>query len=428
MQAHHSTQSLYVPIDVGKNVHAFGAYVGPHLAPLIPSQAVVTRRCGYEQFTNWLAEHIASQRYAPIIVGLEPTGVYHEPWAYALARDVGTQVSLQMVNPFRTRQKRRQLQNRAEQKTDPIDVEALAHCLRDGLGRPFHLPNPELLALEIWCRDHYRLRHDQVQLTNRLRSELDRLWPGALVDVQAFTTAHPQLAVPEPLVRTQPLRRKLVQGILGIDPDPYTWQGMSRDQIRTTLRGAGLRCGPKTAHKVWHIAHRAVLPPRAMAALLAAQVRADFQRYLHYQTQLAHLRAQAEALLRRSSGVVVATVPGISDFLAARYVSVVADVHRFEHADQVWALVGFDIVQDDSGDRRRRGAITKRGQPYGRDVLYQLGFFTSRACSVIRRAKLRALRRGKSHIEAVIHAAHKANRMCFHLYKHGIPFDPAHAR
>jgi transposase len=121
---------------------------------------------------------------------------------------------------------------------------------------------------------------------------------------------------------------------------------------------------------------------------------------------------------------VVATVPGLSLWLAAQYVGLVGDPGRFQTADQVWALVGFDIVQDHSGDRRRRGHLTKQGQSYGRAVLFQMGFAASRRCPAIRRAKQRARRRGKGHAGAVIHAAHKTNRICFHLYQHGIPFDP----
>jgi transposase len=428
MQADRITQALYVPIDVGKNVHCYAAYVGAQLDPLIPPQEVRTHRPGYAQFRTWLRQQVHAQCYAPIIVGLEPTGVYHEPWAYALQRDFGDRIVLQMVNPFRTKQKRRQLQNRAEHKSDAIDVAALGHCLRDGSGRPFYLPSLDLQSLELWCKRHQRLKRDRQRLANRLASQLDRLWPGALVDVAAFERAHPRLEPPEPLVHTQPLERKLVQTLLRVDANPYSWQRLSVAQIQTRLREAGLRCGPKTAHKVWRIVQHALLPPPDTAQLLAEQLSVDVRRYAQLCVELADLRTRAEILLRASPGAVVATVPGISDFLAAQYLGLVADVRRFAHADQVWALVGFDIVQDDSGDRRRRGRITKRGQPYGRAVLYQMGLSASLACAAIGRAKQRARQRGKSKIEATLHAAHKTNRICFHLYQHGVPFDPHKSR
>lgn len=106
----------------------------------------------------------------------------------------------------------------------------------------------------------------------------------------------------------------------------------------------------------------------------------------------------------------------------------VGTAERFTHADQVWALIGFDVVQTDSGDRRRLGKLTKQGAPYGRAVLFQLGLSASQACPAVDRAKQRALRRGKSKVEATLHAAHKTNRICSHLYRHQIPYDPEKTR
>ena len=428
MQKHSTIEPLYIPIDIGKNVHSYAAYAGADLTPVAAPQEVRTHRPGYERFRRWLTELVKSQRYAPIIVGLEPTGVYHEPWANALQRDFCDTVELQIVTPFRTKQKRKQLNNRAERKTDEIDVVALAHCLRDNIGDALYLPSFDMQALDLCCRHHNVLKHDQRRLANRIRSQLDRLWPGALVDVAAFKRAHPDLEPPEPLVYTHPLQRQLVQAVLHTDPNPYTWRRLSVREIQTTLRKTGVRCGPKTAQKVRRIAQNALLLPPATAQLLAEHLSVDFRRYLQFCAELADLRQRAETLLRASSGAVVATVPGISDFLAAQYVGLVADVDRFAHADQVWALVGFDVIQDDSGDRRRRGKITKRGLPYGREVLFRMGFSASNTCPAIGRAKQRAQQRGKTSLEATIHAAHKTNRICFHLYKLGIPFNPELSR
>ena len=423
-----TTQALYVPIDVGKNVHSYAAYVGPYLKQIIPPRETRTHRPSYERFKAWLTELVQSQQYDPIILGIEPTGVYHEPWAYALQRDFGPPVTLHIVNPFRTRQKRKQLQNRAERKTDPIDNEALAHCLRDGLGRPFSMPSADIQALDLCCRRYDILKRDRQRLTQRLRTLLDRLWPGALVDVKKFQNAHPDLDLPVPLVRTRPFERELVHTVLKLDANPYVWQALSVAQIQDRLRKTGIRCGPVTAQRIWQVAHHALLPPVDLAQQLAHQVQEDLQRFQRLSQNLAQLKARAEALVRRSPGAVVATVPGIGDFLAAQYVGLVADIQRFDHADQVWALAGFDIVQENSGDQRRRGHLTKRGRPYARAVLYRMGLNASSACPAVRRAKQRARQRGKSKVIANIHAAHKTNRICFHLYRHGIPFDPSQSR
>ena len=38
--------------------------------------------------------------------------------------------------------------------------------------------------------------------------------------------------------------------------------------------------------------------------------------------------------------------------------------------------------------------------------------------------KARARQRGMSRVAATLHAAHKVNRICFHLYQHNERFDP----
>jgi transposase len=428
MSTDDTIHALYVGIDVGKNVHCYGAYVGVEMTALFEPRTVPTTRSGYHVMSAWLREQLASQHYAPIIVGLEPTGVYHEPWTHALAQDFGEEIELRWINPSRTRQKRKQLQNRPDRKTDPADAEALAHCLRDGLGRDAG-PGPAEIR-EIWlrCRRFHVLKRERQRLVNRLRSQMDQLWPGALVNVAAFKKAHPEMPPPEPLVATRALQRELVQTLLAQDPNPYTWQGYTPDEIREVLRAAGLRCGPHTAQRVSRVAHNAMLLAPEMAALLAAHVRSDFTRCQQLAAEIAALQARAETLVAATAGAGIATVPGLSPFLAAQYVAVVGDITRFTHADQVWALVGFDTCQDDSGDRRRRGKLTKRGEAWYRAVLYQMGLSASLACPAVARAKTRALNRGKSKVAATLHAAHKVNRICFYLYQHNACFDAAKSR
>lgn len=423
-----TTQALYVPIDIGKNVHCYAAYAGTALTPVVPPTEVRAHRPGYERFCAWLNQIVATHSYAPIIVGMEPTGVYHEPWAYALHTDFTAPVQVQLVAPYRTKQKRRQQENRPQQKTDKKDVEALAYCLRDGNGRAFDDPTATSQALELVCRRYAALQRDQRRLANRLHSLLDRTWPGAFVDVKAFEKAHPLMEPPTPLVATKALQRKLVQALLSHDPNPYFWQALTPDAICTPLRARGLACGPKTAHKVWYVLQGLLLPPQSVVQPLLAPLRSDFTRYLQLSDDLADLQHRAETLVMDSPGAVLVTIPGIGPFLAAQYVGLVGDVTRFAHADQVWALVGFDTIQSDSGDHRHHGKLTKRGLAYGRAVLYQMGLSVSKDCPAVARAKARALQRGKTKTEANIHAAHKTNRMCFHLLTDGVVYDPHRAR
>ena len=125
-----------------------------------------------------------------------------------------------------------------------------------------------------------------------------------------------------------------------------------------------------------------------------------------------------------SPAAVLTTVPGIAPYLAAQYVAFVGEVTRFQRADQIWALAGFDLIQSDSGDRRRTGKLTKRGDGAFRQVLFTIGVTTAKDCPALQATKQRAQRRGKGKVGAVLHAAHKANRLLFRLLRDQVPFDP----
>jgi transposase len=428
MYPNSSTMPLYVAIDIGKNVHSYAAYAGADLSVVLPPCEVRNDRQGYLQFQTWLSEQLAQGEYGPVIVGLEPTGIYHETWADALQQAFATRIQLRLLNPYQTKQKRQQLQSGRQRKTDAIDDQAIAHCLRDGLGNPFWLRQAGQVRWDLWAADFRGVQRERQRLQVHLLTQLDRLWPGALVDVTAFHKAHPKLQLPVPLVLSRPLERSLVRLILEHAPNPYTWVDCSADQIQAFFRTHGRRCGLKTAQKLVDVVHQALLPPLEVAALLADHLQADFARYRQMEERLDQFRHQAEEWVPASPAAVLTTVPGISAFLAAQYLAYVGDVHRFQSADQIWALAGFDVGQDDSGDRRRVGKISKRGEAGFRLVLFSIGLNTSQYCPVIAQAKQRARAHGKGAVGAVIHAAHKANRICYHLLLHQVPFDPQRAR
>ncbi len=423
-----STHPLYVSIDIGKNVNSYGGYAGLDLQVLQAPHEVRSNGEGFAQFERWLSECMRSGTYDPIVVGLEPTGVYHEAWAYAIQQSFGKQLDLRFLNPYQTKQKRQQLLSGRQRKSDSIDVEAIAYCLRDGLGNPAYLRSGPTLRFELWASDYRQTQREQQRLVVRLLTQMDRLWPGALVNVRAFQKAHPNLPVPVPLVLSKPLERQRLQLILEHHPNPYEWKSKSIQEIQTFYRDQGLRCGPVIAKKLRDVVEKALLPPPELAALIAEQLQADYFRYQSILQRLAYLQQQAEDLVPISEAAVLTSFPGIGAFLAAQYMAYIIDHRRFDYADQIWSFAGFDVSQNDSGDRRRQGKISKRGSAGLRLVLFRIGLNTSQYCPVIKRAKQRALARGKRNVGAVLHAAHKANRICFHLLTHQIPFDPLVAR
>lgn len=422
-----STSDLYVPIDFGKNVNWYSAWVGPGFDQVWPEREVHNHKQGYAQLAQDLGQAAASGWYRSIQVGYEPTGIYHEAWIQTLLLDFGGRVVVRQIHPATSAAKRLEQQRRRRRKTDPIDLKALYACLREGLSRPAPVLTGEDLRFEVWTTRYEQLLVEQARHKQRLGAQLDRLWPGMLVDVDKFAQAHPNLAVPEPLLRSRPWERTLLRAIVQHRPNPQDWCRLSAAQIQAFVRQHTGRCGPKTVAKIQQVLERGLYLPRELAELLAECLRLDFQAYLELQERRVGLEQAAEELVRDSQAAVLTTIPGMSAPLAARYKGHIGSVGRFGSAAQVWAFAGYEPTVNDSGDHRGQVQISQKGDPSFRDALYLIGFHTRQHCPAIRRAYQSARSHGKGAVGAVIHAAHKANRMCFHLYTTQQPYDPKRA-
>ena len=424
---HAAPTDLLIALDIGKNVHWLGCYDG-QLTELVAPHKVRTDRAGFAHFQRTVDPLLASGEFDAALIGNEPTGVYHEPWAWQirehyLEAPAPLPVAYHWINPVLT--KRRQRQHSIRQRsTDRRAVLAIAACLRDDLGYPAHLPTPLAGELRETARTREQLQRQRRHLARRLYPQIDRLWPGALVNVRRFQKAHPDLVPPQPLVRSKFLERKSVAALFLHCPDPYAVLDLGVEGMIAFLRRHVGRGGPQTAQKILSVLRNAPLPPRAIAARYALRLQADFQAYTALQTRLKALDGQLRQLVPQTAARFLASVPGISAILAARYLAAIRTVERFPSAAHIWSFAGLDPVSAESGDSKRVGEISKKGPAALRDTLFQIGQHTSRYCTPIGEAFLRARDRGMPTIPATLHAAHKANRLCWALLRERRPYRP----
>lgn len=412
----------YVALDIGKNVSAYGIYEGKDATPLVPPRLFAVNQSDYDQIASQISELLNCGKYQRVVIGLEPTGVYHETltrqlcdrFAAAMQTNAAVPLDFRFLNPYLTKQARAQHQGR-RRKSDLIDVACIGRCLSENKGIPAFLPKDGDVELRLWERKFSRLRHEHRRHKLQLSTALDQLWPGALVNVKRFKKTHPKRAEPIPLVKTGGFDSVLVRAVIACTPDPNIIRDMSAVVLRAALHRNMQRCGIKTAQHVIDCATSGLLPPSDISARYASAFQSDFQEFLARDARIQQLADQAPALIAGTPAQVLTSIPGISAVLAARYYAGIGNPQRFMSAGQVWAFAGFDPRQDDSGDSRQRCAISKHGDSALRDTLYLIGFQTALHCPEIAATLQRAVARGLSRTAAVIHAAHKANRLCWHL-------------
>ena len=421
---------LVILLDIGKNVHWAAAYTAGD-QELVRPHRLPTTQSGLRQFFQMTNQLIVDHQPALVVLGHEPSGVYHEPWARVFLEHFQAHLHGQaqptfeyrFFNPYQVKLARQTTYLRCR-KTDPKDIAAMFDLTLRGLGQPAFLPTGiELLIRQEagFIRAQSRLLGDLEDLLWHL---LDRLWPGAVVNLKRFCQAHPNLPRPTPIVQTRPFQRQRLRVLLQYCPNPYDLCAMSDEEILTLFRQHMGRAGPALLRTLRTWAHNAVLPPQEITPPLADQLQRLFGQYLHAETLIEEGRGRLVPLLPHTPARHLPAIPGLGDMDAAAYLAGIGSAHRFQRDAQVWAFAGFDPLTDGTGDRPERiGHLSKHGDPAFRDRLYQMGYRVAQNYPPVSLTFLNAFDRGKSEVEATIHAAHRLNRICFHLVQHDEPFE-----
>ena len=111
------------------------------------------------------------------------------------------------------------------------------------------------------------------------------------------------------------------------------------------------------------------------------------------------------------------TIPGIGLLTATAIVGFVGDLRRFPSGRRFSSYLGLVPKENSSGDIRRLGRITKRGDSYLRTLLTQGGRAVLRAANVSKsppdklRAWARKVHRSRGHNKAAIAVANKLARI-----------------
>jgi transposase len=192
-------------------------------------------------------------------------------------------------------------------------------------------------------------------------------------------------------------------------------------QLRAVLRQEGLRLPSGSTAAIDARLARLAVPPavqavltpllkalRALAPLMAAEDRA------------LTAVAQADPIVRQ-----LQSVPGVGPIVGLTYRATLDTVGRFPTAGHVSSCLGLVPSEDSSGERRRRGHITKTGSREARSMLIQAAWTCWRSRTV-RTTHLRtwadalAARRGKR--IAVVALARRLSRILFAIWRDGTTF------
>jgi transposase len=308
-----------------------------------------------------------------VVVGLEPTGTYHQ----AVATFLETQGADVVLLSSSVAYWNRRTQDGTWDKHDQKDAVNCADLLEQGKVLFYSQPTGPLAEL----------RH-LVKCLRRARTEL------ASCKARWRTTLRPTLA---------PMGESLPQRLWAELPEALqVWERAA----------PGRPARPKG---------RLPLGLATACADLGAQVTAVQARIAALEQALTPLAERLPAYAR------LRTIPGVGATVAAILLAEIGDIAWYTQFSQLRKLAGLDIVRVQSGQFAGQARISKCGRGLLRWALYQAALGQARtATGRARLAALKAKRQGDrfAGFKATVELAAKVLRVVWGVWRSGTPYDP----
>jgi transposase len=426
---------LIVPLEVAKKVH--WALICDGSGRILRSDFDFNAlQAGLDSLATALQQAI--ERHCPrlLLIGMEPTGIYHEPllhllhaiFAQELARPADAPdlvVRLCYLDPAAVAANRNEKRLRFF-KTDHVDLAAIADLLLRGEGFPARLPDPATLQLRA---ESTVIRHREKQalhLRPLMTSLVDGFWPGLILRADRQGKPADAGSDLDPLFKDF-WGSQTARALMEVCPNPYEALRLGAPALRDLIkRETGVqRLGLNLTDKIVAFAQRAPLPPESVVEARIPALQSHLALFNRYQDDIQAAIARIEPCLATTAAQhIVAIGPGATPKLVAWFMGYLGDVSYFAHADQVWSKAGFPPIVYQSGGRFYHGQMAKNGSPGLRAATSILGRSLAAHCAYFGMTFMDACERGKSTKEAYVITAHKVVRVCFALLRDDVPFDP----
>lgn len=201
-----------------------------------------------------------------------------------------------------------------------------------------------------------------------------------------------------------------------------------RTEMINFVRSKALECGvdlKKCESERFHV-H---VTKKALPAEMAATLMPAVEEIGRKSARIAALDEQVESL-RKTKPVIDLLRTVVGPVTAAMFFAVIDDVRRFKDAHQAESYTGLVPLERSSGESRRLGRITKRGNGDLRRCLFQVAAATLRSTSPDKaglRDWARRIQEKKGWRRAVVALARKLVGILYAMWRDGKPFDPTKA-
>ena len=382
--------------DIGKNKHE---------ATLIDEKGnIIGKSIKFENSTAGFNKVISSINNYNIsndkfVFSMEATGHY---WLALFSKLVESDYNVQVINPIQTDACRKFYIR--ETKNDSKDSFLIAQVTRFNGYSKTTLPDEVMISLKELTRFRTFLVDDISDYKRKATVVLDKIFPEY---TQIFSDTFGKTS--KEILTKYPLPKDILNEDL---------ESLAK-VLSTSSKG---RLGYSKAEQLQNLAKESFCIKFATEALVM-EIKSILSTIEHLQNQVSKLDEKIAVLLR-SLGTTIETIPGIGPVLGAIIVSEIGDINRFSHASKLVAYAGIDPTVKQSGEfNATKNRMSKRGTPYLRRALWTASIVAAFNDPNLHEYYLKKKNEGKHHGTIIGAIARKLIYRIFIVLKDNIPYQ-----
>jgi transposase len=349
-------------------------------------------RAGFKGF-----ERVIRDFRANVVIGMEPTGIYHNNLLNFLKeRDYNSVV----VNPYMLHQFFKFTNNKPT-KTDRKDSKTITEFLefkQDEFSKSPKAPD-ERFSARYFVREKERITQDIARTKTEIKRILSLLFPEAEKLSGVFS---------------QEFLSVLLEfgGAAKIKRIP---KARFIKQLKQFSDKGGGRKSNLALKKIYEFACSSIAGDWPdYEELLKIKIR-RLNSLLEEKEHIAKLvEEKGEKFFKREIEI-LCSIPGVGKESAIYLLAELVDIKRFEHYRKLVGFCGLDPVIKQSGRFKASLRISKRGNAHARRIIWIMAGCVKRSCPYFREYYLKKRAEGKSYKEAVIATSTKLLRTIFAL-------------
>jgi transposase len=381
--------TYFCGVDVAKDSFVVSIRNG---SILVKNRAFAMNRMGFRDF-----ERTISDFRKDMIVGMEPTGIYHNNLLNFLKqRDYNSVV----VNPYMLHQFFKFTNNKPT-KTDRKDSKTIAEFLefkQEELGES-PKTSDERYAVRYFIREKEGITQDIARTKTEIKRMLSLVFPEAEALSGVFS-------------------REFLSILLEVGGASKIRSISKRKFIKKATKFLDKGRGRKsklTPSKIYELASSSIAGDYPdYEELLKIKIRrldSLFEEKEHISKLIEEKR---EKFFKRETEI-LCSIPGVGQESAVYLMAELVDIKRFSNYRKLVGFCGLDPVIKQSGRFKAGWRISKRGNAHARRIIWIMAGCAKKSCPYFRDYYLKKRSEGKSYKEAVIATSTKLLRTIYAL-------------